>query len=175
VLIIDDSGNNTTVPAGTISVGQDPFALAVSPNGKRLYVLDPHAKSVWAINTATNTVTFPIPLPGVGPVGYSVTVNPNGKFVYVGYDSGVFVIDTSTNIISATIPGVGTGDGWVSPDGSVLYVFGPGGNTVSAISTATNTVIKTINVGVGSSGLAVSSTRLYVSKDADDTVTVFTL
>jgi len=62
----------------------------------------------------------------------------------------------------------------VSPDGSVLYVANYTSNTVSAISTATNTIIKTINVD-GPVGVAVNSTRLYVSNPQNDTVTVIPL
>jgi len=111
-------------------------------------------------------------------------VTPNGKFVYVSVfnsnpalPSTLSVIDTSTNAVSGPPIPVGVQPQAIafSPDGSVVYVANGVSNTVTAISTATNTVIKTFNVGVGPIGLAVSSTRLYVSNSQDDTVTVITL
>jgi YVTN family beta-propeller protein len=182
---IVDTATNTVLP-GSIPVGQSPLDLAVSPSGQRVYVANATGHSLSVISTASNIVTATVPLaiaPGAaGPGGLAVT--PNGKFVYATVldanpvlPGAVWVIDTATNTVSAPpIPvGVQPQAIAVSPDGSVVYVANAVSNTVSAISTATNTVIKTFTVGVGPIGLAVSSARLYVSNSQDDTVTVITL
>jgi YVTN family beta-propeller protein len=61
--------------------------------------------------------------------------------------------------VIATIP-VGTPGGPVgvaiSPDGKTVYVANAGANSVSVISTATNRVTATIDVGTAPFGVAVS-------------------
>ena len=63
----------------------------------------------------------------------------------------------------------------VTPDGSKVYVANEGANTVSVISTATNTVIGSpIPVGNGPFGVAVTpdGSKVYVTNEADNTVSV---
>jgi YVTN family beta-propeller protein len=80
----------------------------------------------------------------------------------------VSVIDTATDMVTATIPGGLVPFGVaVSPDGSKVYVtnsVSPTG-TVSVIDTATNTVSATIPVGVFPEGVAVSpdGSKVYVA------------
>lgn len=87
----------------------------------------------------------------------------------------VSVIDTSTNIVMATIPvdlaPVGVS---VSPDGSRVYVANLTSNTLSVINTDTNTVIATIPVGNEPFGVGVTAdgTKVYVANEADNTVSV---
>jgi YVTN family beta-propeller protein len=103
----------------------------------------------------------------VGLVPFGAAVSPDGGKVYVtntffnGFLSAgtVSVIDTATNMVSASIP-VGDLDYFpagvaVTPDGSKVYVtIRP--FTVSVIDTATNTVSATIPVGLNPTGVAVS-------------------
>ena len=62
--------------------------------------------------------------------------------------NNVSVINTSTNLVTATIA-VGNNPGGVSvcPDGSKVYVVNQGSNNVSVINTSTNLVTATITVG----------------------------
>jgi YVTN family beta-propeller protein len=62
----------------------------------------------------------------------------------------------------------------VTPDGSKFYVTQEGANTVSAIDTATNTVIATIPVGGFAYGLAVTpdGSKVYVTNPFANTVPV---
>ena len=55
-----------------------------------------------------------------------------------------------------------------------LYVANNGDNTVSVIDTATNTVVATIPVGAGASGVAVTpdGTKVYVTNSASNNVSV---
>ncbi len=98
------AGETITIPAinglklevtNTIPVGSQIDALAVSPNGATVYVVDDNAQAAAAagyagtaadgwvsvINTATNTATATIP---VGVLPDAVTISPNGSQVYVG-------------------------------------------------------------------------------------------
>jgi len=92
----------------------------------------------------------------------------------------VFVIDTATNNIIATVD-VGTYPLGVAvtPDGTKVYVVNMGinynqGNTVSVIDTATNHVTATITVGTYPSGVAVTpdGTKVYVADQSDNNVSV---
>jgi YVTN family beta-propeller protein len=87
-----------------IPVGSEPWGVAVSPNGSKVYVGNQNSNDVSVIDTATNTVVATIPV-GSFPAGIAVT--PDGSKVYVANNVGsntVSVIDTATNTVSATIP-----------------------------------------------------------------------
>ena len=104
----------------TISLGtnQNPFGVAITPDGTRAYVTINFPNVVSVIDTATNTVVATIPV-GVGPNGAAIT--PDGTRAYVtNHDSDtVSVIDTATNTVVATIP-VG-----VSPSGVAITPSSP--------------------------------------------------
>jgi YVTN family beta-propeller protein len=94
----------------TVTVGADPYGVAVSPDGARVYVTvapyyeeDPIPGTVKVINTSNNTVVATVPV-GFGPSG--VAVSPNGSRVYVtnSGSGSVSVIDTSNNTVVATVP-----------------------------------------------------------------------
>ena len=90
-------------------------------------------------------------------------------------DGTVSVIDTATDIVTATIPvGPDLFGVAVSPDGSTVYVSHDFESTVSVINTATNTVTATITVGTDPAGVAVSPNgrTAYVTNDFDNTVSV---
>jgi YVTN family beta-propeller protein len=73
-------------------------------------------------------------------------VSPDGSTVYVTNNNAdtVSVINTASNMVSATIPvGGGPLGVAVSPDGSTVYVTNNNADTVSVINTASNTVTAT--------------------------------
>ena len=82
-------------------------------------------------------------------------------FVYVPHggisDNKVSVINTSTNLIVATVT-VGTAPfaTAVTPDGTRAYVANQLSNSVSVINTATNTVVATIAEGSVPEGVAIT-------------------
>ena len=88
---------------GEIPVGSLVSTLAVSPDGRRLYVGSPSAKSITVAETATDKVVgTPIALPGE-PVEIAIT--PDGKTAYVANagDNNITAIDTATNTAGPTI------------------------------------------------------------------------
>jgi YVTN family beta-propeller protein len=89
-----------SIPLGT---NQNPFGVAITPDGTRAYVTINFPNTVSVIDTATNTVVATIPV-GVGPIGVAIT--PDGTRVYVTNDDSntVSVIDTATNTVVETIP-----------------------------------------------------------------------
>ncbi len=146
-----------TIPASTGLLGPGPNGLAVSPDGKTLYVAnDPPLfgdNTVSVINTATDVVTGTITV-GSDPAG--ITVSPDGKTAYVANsaDATVSVIDTATNTVINTINVVGSPDSMaVSPDDKTLYV---GGSGISVIDTTSDTVTATIPDATASSPIVLS-------------------
>jgi YVTN family beta-propeller protein len=149
-----------------IPVGQEPFAIAVTPDGKTVYAVNSGSDTVTPINTATNTAGPAIPV-GLAPVAIAVT--PDGKTAYVvNYQSSsVTPIDTATNTAGRPI-GVGAFpyEIAISPDGRTAYVAGRGNpGTVTPIDTATNTPgpAITMNAFVGDIVFTPDSKTAYVA------------
>jgi YVTN family beta-propeller protein len=93
----------------TIPVGNSPEGVAVTPDGSTVYVTNGSGNtggnSVSVIDTTTNAVIgLPIAV-GINPSG--VAVSPDGSKVYVANftSNTASVIDTATNMVTATIPG----------------------------------------------------------------------
>jgi YVTN family beta-propeller protein len=65
----------------TIPVGDNPAAMAVSPDSKRLYVANLGDRTVSVIDTTTNKVTATIPCPAASL--YGAAVSPDGNHLYL--------------------------------------------------------------------------------------------
>ena len=141
---------------GTVGVGSFPTAVAVSPDDRRVYVVNSNANSVSVLDARTRG---PLTAITVGPRPYGIALSPDGRRAYAvnAADNSVSVIDTDACAVTATI-GVGENPyaAAVSPDGDRMYVTNQGGDSVSVISTATGTVTATIGVGAGPTGVAVT-------------------
>ena len=173
VSVIDTATNTVTA---TVPVGTGPYGVAVTPDGKKVYVMCPEDDcgaidpgSFYVIGTSTNTVIAKVPEGGAygGPVG--VAVSPDGTKVYATTYAGVTIIDTATNTVTA-----GLGPGFMlrgvafNPAGTKAYVAAmdyPG--DVRVIDTATNTVTG-LSLALDSyCAVAVSpdGTKVYVTND----------
>ncbi|WP_100500913.1 Hsp70 family protein [Geodermatophilus chilensis] len=134
-----------------IAVGATPGFVAVSPNGRQLYVANRTAGVVTVVDSAVDAVTATIPVP-VGPPQF-LSFAPDGSRLYVSvYNdertiAAVAVIDTADNEVVATIP-VRTRPylGAVTPDGSRLFVPNHDSGSISVIDTAANAVIAEVQV-----------------------------
>ena len=96
-----------------------------------------------------------------------------GQNAYVDnfQDGTVSVIDTTDNLVVATIPvGANPNGVAIAPDGSTVYVADRGFNVVAIIDAASNTVSATLPVNSSPVSLAITSdgnTLLVTSKDAE--------
>jgi YVTN family beta-propeller protein len=87
----------------------------------------------------------------------------------------ISVIDTASNIVTATVAAGGSPNGVaVSPDGTRVYVTNQAAGTVSVIDTASNSAIATVAVGAFPIRVAVhpAGTRVYVTNENAGTVSV---
>ena len=160
------SGNkDTTIPKNkviaTVAVGQDPSGIVVSPDSSTIYVANLQSNSVTVIDANNNyavkaTITgldFPVDL-AINQAGTILYVT-NGSFPGGSVPGIVSVIDTTQAnypiTASITIGSFPQGLA-LSPDGKTLYVANRGDfgqavseASVSAIDTATNQVIATLD------------------------------
>ena len=98
-----------------------PFNLALSPDGKYLYVVAEEGNALLVVNTEKNKVTKEITV-GVRP--HSVVVSRDGKTAYVSnqWSDNVSVIDLEENIVTDTLStGGGPAGLALSTDGNSLY------------------------------------------------------
>jgi YVTN family beta-propeller protein len=122
--------------------------LAITPDGKTLYVSNEISNKISVVSTATNLVTTSI---SVGQIPLGLAITPDGKTLYVanGADSTVSVIATATNTVSATISGFNGPEGLaVTADGKKAYAANTVANTLSEITTASNTITATVATGM---------------------------
>jgi YVTN family beta-propeller protein len=117
-------------PAGTISVGLHPTAMAWDTKRSRLYVANNNSDTVSVVNTQTNQVVstiaiqpFPRAVAGVAPMG--VAVSPDGRKLYVacGGINAIVVVDTASGKLTGSIPTAWYPNGLaISEDGKRLAV-----------------------------------------------------
>jgi YVTN family beta-propeller protein len=167
------------VSSGTIgtgiTAGSGPVAVAVTndstgswPNQvfANTYVICCNflGASLTVIETSNNTVYTPVTLPA-GTYPYAVAVAPNNSVAYVAdIQNGVLYPITSiasggTFSVGSPIT-VGSSPSALAftPDSKHLYVSNKGSNTVSVITVATNTVLRTVSLASGSSPLGLAAT-----------------
>ena len=79
-----------------------PVGVAVSPDGRRVYVANGHGNSVAVIDAVKGKVVATIP---VGKRPWGIAVTRDGRRVYTanGLSNDVSVIDPATNRVLATI------------------------------------------------------------------------
>jgi YVTN family beta-propeller protein len=193
-LYFADTGNDTVAvinsaklnvdnyenPAETlIHVGYDPENLAVTPDGRQVWVADtgpqtggPSLGGISVISAATLKVTATMRL-HTDP--RAIAFSPSGGTAYVTTGRGLLVINTATDQIVAAIHGLGDPEGVaVSRDGSTVYVTNTVQGVVDVISAATNTVTGTIGVGQLPWQLVLSAngSTLYVADGDSDAISV---
>ena len=110
-----------------------PAGIAVTPDGKRLYVAENLTHQVAAVDLRTQQVITKIK---VGEYPYDCVVSGDGKRLYVSNwgARSVSIINTETNqIIGNVQTGDHPNDMTLTSDGKTLYVANANSNTVSVI------------------------------------------
>ena len=140
-----------------MTLGGDPASLAVTPDGKRVYVTDFQSDKVRVIDGAqSGDPTVSATTLTVGSNPYEVAVTSDGEHAYVtnltsGTVSVISGVQSASPSVTATL-NVGKGPAGVvaTPDGQHVYVTNAGAGTVSVISgadTARPAVTATLKVG----------------------------
>jgi YVTN family beta-propeller protein len=125
-----------------------PAGIAVTPDGKRLYVAENLTHKVAVVDLATQEVITKI---AVGEYPYDCVVSSDGKRVYVSNwgSRSVAVIDTIDNKVINNIPvGDHPNDLELTRDGRVLYVANANSNTVSVVDTAQMKEIEAVSTAL---------------------------
>ena len=118
VSVIDtDSG---TVVA-TVPVSAGPHGMAITRDGRTVYVSGDGSSSVDVIDTATDKVVKTIEV-GKTPNGIALTPDNRLLLVTVYGDNRLALIDTSTQSVAGTIPVPKPHTVAISPDGKMAYV-----------------------------------------------------
>jgi YVTN family beta-propeller protein len=164
------------VSAGT-GMDFNPQGLAVSPDGRLLYVSDNQASgAVRVVDLATKAVVTSLTLgPGNTPLG--VAASPAGQRAYVAFAGvdEVKVYETATWTETDTVAvGARPVSIAVTPNDAKVYIANDLGVIVYDNTGPTGQVVATITVGSLPTGIAVSAdgTRVYVTNHGSNSVSV---
>lgn len=139
--------DTTTLKLVTILRGvSDPEQLAVSGDGKRLYIASEDTGRAIVLDAATGKLITSLKVGGE-PEG--VTLSPNGRFVYMSSeeDHQIAVIDTSTNKVVTTFE-VGQRPRFTefSDDGALAFVSAENDGTITVVDAKAHKVLRTIKL-----------------------------
>jgi YVTN family beta-propeller protein len=180
--IESESISGFTAGSSTQSSAQ---SLAISPDGRMLYVADNLSNGVvrlvtLATETYASSATF-----GAGLIPEAVAVSPDGSKLYVAIDDPtkgsqdfIAVLDPHSGapLASSINLGIGAAPAGVafSPDGKAAYVANRGANTVTVIDTASDTVAKLISGLESPTAIAVTpdGAKVLVPNGGDHTVAI---
>jgi YVTN family beta-propeller protein len=134
--------------ASASDIGQMPYMLQLSTDGKSLYVALENAKAVAIIDTASLKEVSRVE---VGAHPSAMALSPDGKNLFVANTNAntVSVVDTASNKVSATLnlePYAGAPAGsmptalTVAPDNKTLYVTLGGENAIALVDIASGKV-----------------------------------
>ncbi len=174
---LDPSNYN---PAETIiPVGYMPEALAVTPDGSQVWVVNSGPQtstsplwSISVIDTSTDTVAKHFNLIG-DPT--DVAFSPNGQDAYVTTSNGLYIYNVANRRQVGFIAGLGSPKSVaVAPDGSALYVTETSAAKLATINTATDQVVRTTHVGQEPWQAVVSpdGSTVYVANPDSDSISV---
>jgi YVTN family beta-propeller protein len=162
-----------------IHVGLMPAALAATPDGSQVWVVDSGPQTstspLWGISvidTSTNTVTKHIKLVG-DPT--DVAFSPSGNDAYVTTSNGLYIYSVANFKQVGFVAGLGSPKSVaVAPNGSAVYVTETSAAEVATISTATDQVVRTTHVGQEPWQAVVSAdgSTVYVANPDSDSVSV---
>lgn len=167
---------------GTPSVlGDNPLSgatdVAVTNDGRHVYVPDTAVDRVMVMDTTTLALTTIFPLAG-GP--RSVAMSPVERRAYIACENAGTVVTVDTNshtVVGQPLPlPFAIGDLAISRDGTRLYALAMSGPAVVVVDTATHTRLEALPTGNDPFALALALTpdgrRAYVPHVDSSTVTV---
>ncbi len=172
-----DTATNTAGAA--ITVGNNPAAIAITPDAKTAYVANSGSNSVTPIDTATNAAGPAITV-GDNPVAIAITPDSTTAYVTNFGSNSVIPIDTATNTAGAAIRFFNNRPAFndptaiaITPDGKTAYVVSEGSNAVVPIDTTFNLAGPAITVGDLPTAIAITpdGKTAYVTNSGSNSVT----
>ena len=169
---------STNALGSPITVDDDPFQIAIAPNGATAYVTINNANSgttVQVISISSNTVVGAIGV-GTGPEGIAIT--PDGTVAVVANfaSRNVSIITLSNNsVVTSAVSSVDFPLGVaITPDSKTAYVTNFLGGTVTPITIAGFIIGSTIGVGSSPQAIAITPNGqfVYVTNSASASVSV---
>lgn len=133
-----------------------PFNLAVSNNGKRLYVIAQDTDELMVVDPEKKEVLHKI---AVGEHPHSVILDKSGKIAYVSneWSDNVSVIDLGSSMVIDTLhTGNGPAGLALSSDEKLLYVVNAFGSDLSVIDLSTKEELKRLTTGSNPTGTELS-------------------
>lgn len=181
---------------GSFVVGLAPRSLAVTPDGRKLFVSNEQPVPSGTIQSFDIVGSDPNKYVVAGTIQNvtcpeGVALSPRGDRLYVATQCGggkdpVFLIDTATNRIEGSIPDLATGSSVaVSADGARLYVSrgnypctmsnGEGGSPLSIVDPQSKTIVNTVclHTSVGPIAISRDANGRYLFVGNGDRMTVF--
>jgi YVTN family beta-propeller protein len=155
----------TDKAGGPITVGDQPVAIALTPNGKTAYVVNQGSDTVTPIRISDGVTGPPIK---VGDSPRLIAIAPNGITAYVTNfysntvtpihlpnDKPMRAIDLSYDVLDAIA---------VTPDSQTVYVACWGASAIAEIQASTSTVVSYLDGGLDPVNMAVTpdGSTLYV-------------
>lgn len=143
-------------------------ALAVQPAAvaSKVYVANNGSNGVLVIGSKTNAVVANISV-GQGPYDLELGLNSGMAYVSNFIDQTVSIINTNTNTVAATIPGLPANPTImaIDPSNTRLYSCGHDFNQVMVMDITYNSFLTTIDIGQSCEALIVSpdGSKLYVT------------
>lgn len=145
----------------SLQQGDTHTAMAVSPDGRQLYVALTEFNSIDG-KVRIYDVAHPSSTPDTIPVTrdpQALALTPDGKLAVVthGTENKISIIDTESKTVAREVAvGVRPGAVVISPDGSRAYVANVEDQTISVIDLAQQGVVETIRTMEGAAALAIT-------------------
>ncbi len=166
----------------TIATGSGGDGMALSPDGKRMFVTVDYKRELQVIETATGAilarVRVPVSISGEPPL--ELVLSPDGSRVYVfapqASPSVLLAIDTTTYSVDAMSnpsPGGSLGPLLISPDGTQLYYeVGYASGYIQVVNATTLAAVKQIPFNGIPLDLAVTPSGLILMTDSSNQLQV---
>ncbi len=182
--ITEPVGKGITTVGSPISVGVNPIAVAVAPNGSSTYVVDlgrflRGQPGTVAVVTGANHRTKSITTVGYGPT--AIAINPSGTTAYVSIamTHEILPITISTGKKEKLITGLGTDEDSIAitPNGAKAYVASELTDDVTPVTLSTGALGGAVTVGIDPTAIVITSkgTTAYVANNGSKSVTPITL
>jgi len=167
ISIIDVTPSDSTMNlynkvVGTIPVGSEPVAVAVSAIGPRVFVANRGSGTLSIIDARSTSATFHQVVSTVttGSGTKGVCITPDGTLAIVSTTDGIVIVDLSSRAVVSTVKtGSGTKGVAITPDGTLALVLTDDGDLMVVVllpGPYQYQVISTATTGSGTKGVSVT-------------------